>query len=124
MGDEPEVVDVAVGDEVPEGLRVGLEGVFGREVERAVEFVVELGGPDLGDRLLSVRRVLVGSDGDRPHRRDLDDRDGNGLLHSLTRRVRLVVDHDDVGHAGLVAGEALGSRCSVVVWPRANAWDL
>jgi len=59
--DGTDVVDDAVVEQLAQFGRVGLERVFCREVEGAVEFVVELGRPDLCDRLLSVRCVFVGA---------------------------------------------------------------
>jgi len=124
VGDHPQVVDRTALDDLAERIGVRLEAVFGRQVERAVEFRVELVGPHFGCRLQSVRRVFVGSQGDCPHRWRLDDGHRDRLLHPLTGGVGLVVDHDDVGHAGLVAGKALQRGSAVVVGPRANARDF
>ncbi len=95
-------------------------------VERAVEFGADVVVvcPDLRHGLHPVGGVLVRSQGNRPHGRRLDYRDGDGVFHPLTRGVRTVVDHDDVGHTGLVAGETLQRRLSVGLGPGVEAGGL
>jgi len=119
-----DVVDRALVEQRTQFVGVFLEGIFFRRGSSARSSLVELGRPNLFDRLLSVRRLFVGTQGHRVHRRRLDDSDGNGRFHPLTRRVGLVVDHNDVRHSGFVAGEPLQCGGSVVVGPRSNARDL
>src|SRR5699024_3278641 len=93
-------------------------------VERPVEIVVERVGPRLGERAESVGSLFVGSERDRAHRGRLDHRDGDRLFHPFTGRVRRVVYHHDVAHAGFITGKTLKPGLSVVVGPRAKARHL
>jgi hypothetical protein len=75
VGDGAQVGHLAGGDQLAQVLCVTLERLRRRQVDDPVEFLVELVGPDLRRRLQSVRRVSVGSQADRAHRRRLDDGD-------------------------------------------------
>lgn len=125
MRDDADVVNATFLEKATEFVCgcVGVVVVTGK-VENTVEFGNELVGPDLGNRLFSVRRVFVRTQSNGAHWRRLHDRYRDGLFHPFGRRVRFIVDHNDVGHAGLIARETLERRLSIVFRPRIEAWDL
>lgn len=83
MGDDPHVSeDTPI--ECLADLAFGVAGLFFWDGERATEILVDIVGPEFGQRSLSVRRVFVSSNGDSPHRWRLDDGHRDGLLLALS----------------------------------------
>src|SRR5207245_11091160 len=89
-----------------------------RSREAAPELLLQLRRPHLRGGLQPFWHPAIQPNRGDPHRRNLDNRDGDLDFLAGRRGRGSVVDHDRVGHAGLVAREALEpGRATVHIRP-------